>query len=95
MPRALTLASTEGKIQLALRNPLDTATPPTPGVKTGMMLGLSQPRNTIVREDDAERYRRSYGILPPPTVEIIRGDKRVQVVVGIGADDEQPSNRLP
>ena len=31
----LALASTEGKIQLALRNPLDQGAPETPGIKTG------------------------------------------------------------
>ena len=30
----LALASTEGKIQLALRNPLDQGAPETPGIKT-------------------------------------------------------------
>ena len=36
----LTLASTEGKIQLALRNPLDTESPVTSGIKPGMLLGI-------------------------------------------------------
>src|SRR3954466_10794901 len=35
----LALASTEGKIQLALRNPLDQGAPVTPGIKTAAMLG--------------------------------------------------------
>ena len=38
---ALTLASTEGKIQLALRNPLDKTMPPTPGIKPAILLGQS------------------------------------------------------
>ena len=38
----LTLASTEGKIQLALRNPLDTESPITFGIKPGMLLGNPQ-----------------------------------------------------
>src|SRR6266540_3357763 len=37
----LALASTEGKIQLALRNPLDQGAPETPGMKQAIMLGLS------------------------------------------------------
>src|SRR5215208_6895056 len=37
----LALASTEGKIQLALRNPLDQGAPPTPGVKTAGLLGTA------------------------------------------------------
>src|SRR5204862_7474530 len=39
----LALASTEGKIQLALRNPLDTGAPDTPGMKQAVLLGLSNP----------------------------------------------------
>src|SRR4249919_4355052 len=35
----ITLASTEGKIQLALRNPLDQGAPSTPGVKPAVLLG--------------------------------------------------------
>ena len=36
----LALASTEGKIQLALRNPLDQGAPETPGIRPGTLLGL-------------------------------------------------------
>src|SRR5690606_4207070 len=35
----LTLASTEGKIQLALRNPLDQTTPSTQGIRPAALLG--------------------------------------------------------
>src|SRR5580765_233117 len=37
----LTLAANEGKIQLALRNPLDKATPVTKGVKPAVLLGAA------------------------------------------------------
>src|SRR5918993_1487721 len=37
----LTLASTEGKIQLALRNPLDKTAPATPGIRPAILLGQS------------------------------------------------------
>ena len=40
----LTLASTEGKIQLALRNPLDLESPETAGVRPGMLMGTVQQR---------------------------------------------------
>ena len=50
----LTLASTEGKIQLALRNPLDKATPVTRGVKTG---GAARRAG-----DDAARHRAARNI---------------------------------
>ena len=36
----LALASTEGKIQLALRNPLDQGAPQTPGIKPAILMGL-------------------------------------------------------
>src|SRR5207247_5672149 len=39
----LALASTEGKIQLALRNPLDQGAPETPGMKQAVLLGLTTP----------------------------------------------------
>src|SRR4051812_25439383 len=35
----LALASTEGKVQLALRNPLDAGAPVTPGIKTSGLMG--------------------------------------------------------
>src|SRR5579862_538630 len=42
----LALASTEGKIQLALRNPLDTSAPETPGIRPATLLGLAKPAPT-------------------------------------------------
>ena len=44
----LTLASTEGKIQLALRNPLDKTMPATPGVRPAALLGVGAPTRTAV-----------------------------------------------
>ena len=75
----LTLASTEGKIQLALRNPLDTATPVTPGIKTKALLGAqaTTPR-AIARPGTVVPVG---GPLDLPTVEVIRGDKRAREVV--------------
>src|SRR5499427_825083 len=45
----LTLASTEGKIQLALRNPLDKTMPPTRGIKPAVLLGIAPARNAANR----------------------------------------------
>lgn len=67
----LTLASTEGKIQLALRNPLDKTAPVTTGIRPAVLLGYAAPR----------RAARAAAPPPPPTVEMIRGDKRVQEVI--------------
>src|SRR5499427_2148350 len=71
----LTLAANEGKIQLALRNPLDKSTPVTRGVKPAVLLGApaSMPRPVAVGKVAKQT-------LPPPTpvdntVEIIRGEK--------------------
>jgi len=76
----LTLASTEGKIQLALRNPLDKTTPVTPGIKTKALLGaqattpraIARPGTVVVPVA---------GPLDLTTVEVIRGDKRAREVV--------------
>ena len=77
----LTLASTEGKIQLALRHPLDKTAPATPGIRPAALVGL----NASARPAAAPRAARpAVSPVPPPpapapaTVEIIRGDKRVQ-----------------
>ncbi|PYR31762.1 MAG: Flp pilus assembly protein CpaB [Acidobacteria bacterium] len=76
----LTLASTEGKIQLALRNPLDKATPLTRGIRQSALLGVpaTTPRATV-------RVAAAAKPLPLPldaaTVEIIRGDKRAREAV--------------
>ena len=75
----LTLASTEGKIQLALRNPLDTGTPATPGVRPGVLLGVTAPR-AVRRTPPPPGLPAS--VVPPPTIEIIKGDKRTNVAVG-------------
>ena len=86
---ALTLASTEGKIQLALRNPLDKTTPPTPGIRPAILLGqvmAPRPAVAVTRVARAARPAAPAPFAAPapeplPTVEIIRGDKRAQEVV--------------
>ena len=78
----LTLASTEGKIQLALRNPLDKTAPQTPGIRPAALLGFApaaRPAATVRRVAAAAPAKAE--LPPPPTVEIIRGDKRAQEVV--------------
>jgi pilus assembly protein CpaB len=81
----LTLASTEGKIQLALRNPLDLESPETAGVRPGMLMGYVQQRpGPVATRRAAAPARTSAPVYaqPAPTVEIIRGDKRQHVTVG-------------
>jgi pilus assembly protein CpaB len=80
----LTLASTEGKIQLALRNPLDLESPETPGVRPGMLMGNVQQRPAPAARRASAPARAAAPVYsqPAPTVEIIRGDKRQHVTVG-------------
>jgi pilus assembly protein CpaB len=84
---ALTLASTEGKIQLALRNPLDKTMPPTPGIRPAVLLGQSAAaprRGAVAVGRVASAAPRPAPVAAPealPTVEIIRGDKRAQETV--------------
>ena len=55
----LALASTEGKIQLALRNPLDQSAPATPGIKPAGLLGGEAPRRRRSRRSRSRsRVRR-------------------------------------
>ncbi len=77
----LALASTEGKIQLALRNPLDKTAPRTPGIRPAALLRAAP----LARPAAARRVVTAPPTPPPPpppsTVEVIRGDKRVQEVI--------------
>jgi pilus assembly protein CpaB len=82
----LTLASTEGKIQLALRNPLDKTMPMTHGIRPAGLLGFGAPtRAAVARTRTVSSGPSSTPVVAAepqlPTVEIIRGDKRAQEVV--------------
>ncbi len=83
----LTLAATEGKIQLALRNPLDKSIPATPGIKPAGLLGFASASKQAVARNVVASNKGSAPKGPtvvepaPPTVEIIRGDKRAHEIV--------------
>jgi pilus assembly protein CpaB len=83
----LALASTEGKIQLALRNPLDQGAPATPGIKPAVLMGAARaanapaPRVASVRRATGPVTMETPAAAPAPTVEMIRGDKRAMEVV--------------
>jgi pilus assembly protein CpaB len=83
----LALASTEGKIQLALRNPLDQSAPETPGIKTaGLMGGKPAPAGPRVARSSKPRAttpmpETTPAPAPAPTVEVIRGDKRTTEII--------------
>ena len=76
----LALASTEGKIQLALRNPLDTGRPETPGVRPDRLLAGQAP-TPRPSPKVAPVPAPPPAPTPAPTVEMIRGATREQVIV--------------
>jgi pilus assembly protein CpaB len=71
----LTLASTQGRIQLALRNPVDTKQQDLPTVKSNSLYKNISAITPVVRE----RPKRKTVEMPPAptfyTVEVIRGNK--------------------
>jgi pilus assembly protein CpaB len=82
----LTLASTEGKIQLALRNPLDRESPKTLGIRPAALLGAAPAPRPAVRALPGRSVEKVAAVAAAPapeptTVEIIRGDKRAHEVV--------------
>jgi len=83
----LALASTEGKIQLALRNPLDQGAPATPGIKPAVLLGMAKGPAPVARTASAKPKPgqpvtvESLPVAVAPTVEMIRGDKRATEIV--------------
>jgi|SRR5436305_7060821 len=83
----LTLAANEGKIQLALRNPLDKGETTTPGVKPTGLLGADKPVRMAQARVRMSAPRNPVPIViapgepEPVTVEVIRGDKRAREVV--------------
>jgi pilus assembly protein CpaB len=78
----LTLAASEGKIQLALRNPMDRETPATPGVRPAALLGTSAIARAKPRASQATaKVEAAPAPVEPVTVEIIRGDKRAREIV--------------
>jgi pilus assembly protein CpaB len=82
----LTLAANEGKIQLALRNPLDKESPKTQGIRPAALLGTTPAARPLPRalpsKGAPERVAAAApAAAEPTTVEIIRGDKRAHEVV--------------
>jgi pilus assembly protein CpaB len=83
----LALASTEGKIQLALRNPIDQGAPVTPGIKPAILMGMV--KGPAVPQASSSKGPKKAGqpvtmetyTPPAPTVEVIRGDKRATEVI--------------
>jgi pilus assembly protein CpaB len=78
----LALASSEGQIHLALRNPIDRESPRTSGIRPGALLGSAPATVARPRVAGAPKPQAPAAPAPPPTIEIIRGDKRERAVVG-------------
>jgi pilus assembly protein CpaB len=77
----LTLASSEGKIQLALRNPLDRSKPATTGVRPALLLGSEPVARVVPSRRAAAAPAAVVTEVPSTSVEIIRGDKRAHEIV--------------
>jgi pilus assembly protein CpaB len=89
----LSLASNQTKIQLVLRNPLDTETAKTPAIAMGRLFSDGNPAPTakpVVYKKPPEKPT------PPHlfTVEVFNGGKRTQEKFG-GAGTQAPSNAAP
>jgi pilus assembly protein CpaB len=86
----IALASSEGRISLALRNPMDVAPTETPGIRvTTLMHGTAPEPAPPPRKAPVARAQRAVTPAPSPapvapaiyTVETIRAAKRTQEVV--------------
>ena len=85
----IALASNEGKITLALRNPLDVDPTDTKGVKLAALMRGNNPEPVIDRAKQSRRSKKVAPPAPPPppiyTVETIRAAKRSSEVVEVNA----------
>jgi pilus assembly protein CpaB len=83
----LTLAATEGKIQLALRNPLDKSVTATPGIRPAALMGSPAAKSAVARTRIVTSPAKSAAAVAPSVapdgamIEIIRGDKRAHEIV--------------
>jgi len=77
----LTMASTEGRIHLALRNTIDTKqVSPIPIYRTALFGGAPRPPATATNKGSSQKHVTKPPLVPPPpppyTVEVIKGEKR-------------------
>jgi pilus assembly protein CpaB len=80
----LTLATSQGKIQLALRNPLDTKQQELASVSSGSLYkGVPMPVHAVAQPKPSGKRVATKTLAPPPpaayTVEVIKGTKREEV----------------
>jgi pilus assembly protein CpaB len=79
----LTLASQEGRIQLSLRNPLDTNQQKLPSVRNAVLYGASAPLpSTVNARPKLARVSKPAPASAPPspyTIEVIRGQEKKEI----------------
>jgi pilus assembly protein CpaB len=78
----LTLASQEGRIQLTLRNPLDTNQQKLPSVRNAVLYGASAPTPTPASTKPKVRRVVPKQVTPqasPYTIEVIRGQEKKEI----------------
>jgi pilus assembly protein CpaB len=79
----LTLASQEGRIQLSLRNPLDTNQQKLPSVRNAVLYGASAPPPaTVNARPKLARVSKPAPASAPPSpviIEVIRGQEKKEV----------------
>jgi pilus assembly protein CpaB len=90
----IALAQSEGQIMLALRNPLDKESPPSPGVRTGAL--LAEPAAPAPAPAPAPRAAPRRAVTPPVAepaapapykVEALRGGKRTEETLSEGGKE--------
>jgi pilus assembly protein CpaB len=77
----IALASIQGQIMLALRNPLDKREEPTPGTSVAMLMGPSAPIALPATPAPVHRTARVVAPPPPPpaprAIEVFKATKRI------------------
>ena len=87
----LVLASTEGKLQLSLRNYVDHATQPTSGVQLRELISNPRPRRTSRLSSTANRQAKSKS--EQTVVEVIRSSERSEVKFDESKKKEKEDNK--
>lgn len=96
----IALASAEGRITLTLRNPLDTTSTESAGIRAGGLMGLPPPPPAAARVAPKRAPVAAAPVAPPPpppqpyTVEAIRGAKRTTEPVR-NEEEEKPRDVPP
>jgi len=92
----LSLATNEARIQLVLRNPLDTKTAKTSGTALASLYGDALPAPiprsrpvTMIRTVPAPKGQAPVILLPPNQVEVLNGSKRTALTFTRRMEEQQ------